>query len=215
MQIVKCGDKRGYITLCYSKCGDRIMQSKRNGGIYFLENAKEAKSIRLHDRLEGLGAFMEFGYYVNYMKLTMIKLFQNKTRRYEDCVKCTMTRLNEDNHFIIDEEEKAYIINRKTLNKIDISKYIYSRSTLYYNDKDYAYLIFSNYAIEIENGYLYIYKTKYDEGEEDDDQNSIAYRTWRVDPFRNILREASQRVSRGSERLYNNSMFIEVFKTKI
>ena len=215
MQIVKCGDKKGYITLCYSKCGDRIMQSKRNGGIYFLENAKEAKSIRLHDRLEGLGAFLEFGYYVNYMKLTMIKLFQNKTRRYEDCVKCTMIRLNEDNHFIIDEEEKAYIINRKTLNKIDISKYIYSRSTLYYDDKDYAYLIFSNYAIEIANGYLYIYKTKYDEGEEDDDQNSIAYRTWRVDPFRNILREASQRVSRGSERLYNNSMFIEVFKTKI
>ena len=215
MQIVKCGDKRGYITLCYSKCGDRIMQSKRNGGIYFLENAKEAKSIRLHDRLESLGAFLEFGYYVNYMKLTMIKLFQNKTRCYEDCVKCTMTRLNEDNHFIIDEEEKAYIINRKTLNKIDISKYIYSRSTLYYNDKDYAYLIFSNYAIEIANGYLYIYKTKYDEGEEDDDQNSIAYRTWRVDPFRNILREASQRVSRGSERLYNNSIFIEVFKTKI
>ena len=215
MQIVKCGDKRGYITLCYSKCGDRIMQSKRNGGIYFLENAKGAKSIRLHDRLESLGAFLEFGYYVNYMKLTMIKLFQNKTRCYEDCVKCTMTRLNEDNHFIIDEEEKAYIINRKTLNKIDISKYIYSRSTFYYNDKDYAYLIFSNYAIEIENGYLYIYKTKYDEGEEDDDQNSIVYRTWRVDPFRNILREVSQRVSRGSERLYNNSMFIEVFKTKI
>ncbi len=215
MQIVKCGDKRGYITLCYSKCGDRIMQSKRNGGIYFLENAKEAKSIRLHDRLESLGAFLEFGYYVNYMKLTMIKLFQNKTRCYEDCVKCTMTRLNEDNHFIIDEEEKAYIINRKTLNKIDISKYVYSRSTLYYDDKNYAYLIFSNYAIEIANGYLYIYKTKYDEGEEDDDQNSIAYRTWRVDPFRNILREASQRVSRGSERLYNNSIFIEVFKTKI
>ena len=215
MQIIKCGDKRGYITLCYSKCGDRIMQSKRNGGIYFLENAKEAKSIRLHDRLESLGAFLEFGYYVNYMTLTMIKLFQNKTRRYEDCVKCTMIRLNEDNHFIIDEEEKAYIINRKTLNKIDISKYVYSRSTLYYDDKNYAYLIFSNYAIEIANGYLYIYKTKYDEGEEDDDQNSIAYRTWRVDPFRNILREASQRVSRGSERLYNNSMFIEVFKTKI
>ena len=215
MQIIKCGDKRGYITLCYSKCGDRIMQSKRNGGIYFLENAKEAKSIRLHDRLESLGAFLEFGYYVNYMKLTMIKLFQNKTRCYEDCVKCTMIRLNEDNHFIIDEEEKAYIINRKTLNKIDISKYVYSRSTLYYDDKNYAYLIFSNYAIEIANGYLYIYKTKYDEGEEDDDQNSIAYRTWRVDPFRNILREASQRVSRGSERLYNNSMFIEVFKTKI
>ena len=215
MQIVKCGDKKGYITLCYSKCGDRIMQSKRNGGIYFLENAEGTKSIRLHDRLESLGAFLEFGYYVNYMKLTMIKLFQNKTRRYEDCVKCTMIRLNEDNHFIIDEEEKAYIINRKTLNKIDISKYIYSRSTLYYNDKDYAYLIFSNYAIEIENGYLYIYKTKYDEGEEDDDQNSIVYRTWRVDPFRNILREVSQRVSRRSERLYNNSMFIEVFKTKI
>ena len=215
MQIVKCGDKKGYITLCYSKCGDRIMQSKRNGGIYFLENAEGTKSIRLHDRLESLGAFLEFGYYVNYIKLTMIKLFQNKTRRYEDCVKCTMIRLNEDNHFIIDEEEKAYIINRKTLNKIDISKYIYSRSTLYYNDKDYAYLIFSNYAIEIENGYLYIYKTKYDEGEEDDDQNSIVYRTWRVDPFRNILREVSQRVSRGSERLYNNSMFIEVFKTKI
>ena len=215
MQIVKCGDKKGYITLCYSKCGDRIMQSKRNGGIYFLENAEGTKSIRLHDRLESLGAFLEFGYYVNYMKLTMIKLFQNKTRRYEDCVKCTMIRLNEDNHFIIDEEEKAYIINRKTLNKIDISKYIYSRSTLYYNDKDYAYLIFSNYAIEIENGYLYVYKTKYDEGEEDDDQNSIVYRTWRVDPFRNILREVSQRVSRGSERLYNNSMFIEVFKTKI
>ena len=215
MQIVKCGDKRGYITLCYSKCGDRIMQSKRNGGIYFLENAEGTKSIRLHDRLEGLGSFLEFGYYVNYMKLTMIKLFQNKTRRYEDCVKCTMIRLNEDNHFIIDEEEKAYIINRKTLNKIDISKYVYSRSTLYYDDKDYAYLIFSNYAIEIANGYLYIYKTKYDEGEEDDDQNSIAYRTWRVDPFRNILREASQRVSRGSERLYNNSIFIEVFKTKI
>ena len=215
MQIVKCGDKKGYITLCYSKCGDRIMQSKRNGGIYFLENAKEAKSIRLHDRLESLGAFLEFGYYVNYMKLTMIKLFQNKTRCYEDCVKCTMTRLNEDNHFIIDEEEKAYIINRKTLNKIDISKYVYSRSTLYYDDKNYAYLIFSNYAIEIENGYLYIYKTKYDEGEEDDGPNSIAYRTWRVDPFRNILREASQRVSRGSERLYNNSIFIEVFKTKI
>ena len=215
MQIVKCGDKKGYITLCYSKCGDRIMQSKRNGGIYFLENAEGTKSIRLHDRLESLGAFLEFGYYVNYMKLTMIKLFQNKKRCYEDCVKCTMIRLNEDNHFIIDEEEKAYIINRKTLNKIDISKYIYSRSTLYYNDKDYAYLIFSNYAIEIENGYLYIYKTKYDEGEEDDDQNSIVYRTWRVDPFRNILREVSQRVSRGSERLYNNSMFIEVFKTKI
>ena len=215
MQIVKCGDKKGYITLCYSKCGDRIMQSKRNGGIYFLENAEGTKSIRLHDRLEGLGAFLEFGYYVNYMTLTMIKLFQNKTRRYEDCVKCTMIRLNEDNHFIIDEEEKAYIINRKTLNKIDISKYIYSRSTLYYNDKDYAYLIFSNYAIEIVNGYLYVYKTKYDEGEEYDDQNSIAYRTWRVDPFRNILREASQRVSRGLERLYNNSMFIEVFKTKI
>ena len=215
MQIVKCGDKRGYITLCYSKCGDRIMQSKRNGGIYFLENAKEAKSIRLHDRLESLGAFLEFGYYVNYMKLTMIKLFQNKKRCYEDCVKCTMIRLNEDNHFIIDEEEKAYIINRKTLNKIDISKYVYSRSTLYYDDKNYAYLIFSNYAIEIANGYLCIYKTKYDEGEEDDDQNSIAYRTWRVDPFRNILREASQRVSRGSERLYNNSIFIEVFKTKI
>ena len=215
MQIVKCGDKKGYITLCYSKCGDRIMQSKRNGGIYFLENAEGTKSIRLHDRLESLGAFLEFGYYVNYMKLTMIKLFQNKTRRYEDCVKCTMIRLNEDNHFIIDEEEKAYIINRKTLNKIDISKYIYSRSTLYYNDKDYAYLIFSNYAIEIENGYLYVYKTKYDEEEEDDDQNSIVYRTWRVDPFRNILREVSQRVSRGSERLYNNSMFIEVFKTKI
>ena len=215
MQIVKCGDKRGYITLCYSKCGDRIMQSKRNGGIYFLENAKEAKSIRLHDRLESLGAFLEFGYYVNYMAFTMIKLFQNKTRRYEDCVKCTMTRLNEDNHFIIDEEEKAYIINRKTLNKIDISKYVYSRSTLYYDDKNYAYLIFSNYAIEIANGYLYIYKTKYDEGEEDDDQNSIAYRTWRMDPFRNILREASRRVNHRSERLYNNSMFIEVFKTKI
>lgn len=215
MQIVKCGDKKGYITLCYSKCGDRIMQSKRNGGIYFLENAEGTKSIRLHDRLEGLGAFLEFGYYVNYMTFTMIKLFQNKTRRYEDCVKCTMIRLNEDNHFIIDEEEKAYIINRKTLNKIDISKYIYSRSTLYYNDKDYAYLIFSNYAIEIANGYLYIYKTKYNEEEEDDDQNSIAYRTWRVDPFRNILREASRRVNHRSERLYNNSMFIEVFKTKI
>lgn len=215
MQIIKCGDKKGYITLCYSKYGDRIMQSKRNGGIYFLGNSKEAKSIRLHDRLEGLGAFMEFGYYVNYMTLTMIKLFQNKTRRYEDCVKCTMIRLNEDNHFIIDEEEKAYIINRKTLNKIDISKYIYARSTLYYDDKDYAYLIFSNYAIEIANGYLYIYKTKYNEEEEDNGPNSIVYRTWRVDPFRNILREASQRVSRGSERLYNNSMFIEVFKTKI
>ena len=215
MQIVKCGDKKGYITLCYSKCGDRIMQSKRNGGIYFLENAEGTKSIRLHDRLEGLGAFLEFGYYVNYMKLTMIKLFQNKTRRYEDCVKCTMIRLNEDNHFIIDEEEKAYIINRKTLNKIDISKYIYSRSTLYYNDKDYAYLIFSNYAIEIENGYLYIYKTKYDEDEEDDGPNSIVYRTWRVDPFRGMLREAGRRINHRSERLYNNSMFIEVFKTKI
>ena len=191
------------------------MQSKRNGGIYFLGNSKEAKSIRLHDRLEGLGAFMEFGYYVNYMTLTMIKLFQNKTRRYEDCVKCTMIRLNEDNHFIIDEEEKAYIINRKTLNKIDISKYIYSRSTLYYDDVYYSYLIFSNYAIEITNGYLYIYKTKYNEEEEDNGPNSIVYRTWRVDPFRNILREASQRVSRGSERLYNNSIFIEVFKTKI
>ena len=215
MQIVKCGDKKGYITLCYSKCGDRIMQSKRNGGIYFLENSKEAKSIRLHDRLESLGAFMEFGYYVNYMTLTMIKLFQNKTRRYEDCVKCTMIRLNEDNHFIIDEEEKAYIINRKTLNKIDISKYIYTRSTLYYNDKDYAYLIFSNYAIEIANGYLYIYKTKYNEEEEDDGPNSIAYRTWRVDPFRGMLREAGRRVNHRSERLYNSSMFIEVFKTKI
>lgn len=215
MQIVKCGDKKGYITLCYSKCGDRIMQSKRNGGIYFLENAEGTKSIRLHDRLESLGAFLEFGYYVNYMTLTMIKLFQNKTRRYEDCVKCTMIRLNEDNHFIIDEEEKAYIINRKTLNKIDISKYIYSRSTLYYNDKDYAYLIFSNYAIEIENGYLYIYKTKYNEEEEDDGPNSIVYRTWRMDPFRGILREASLRVNHRSERLYNNSMFIEVFKTKI
>lgn len=215
MQIVKCGDKRGYITLCYSKYGDRIMQSKRNGGIYFLENAEGTKSIRLHDRLESLGAFLEFGYYVNYMTLTMIKLFQNKTRRYEDCVKCTMIRLNEDNHFIIDEEEKAYIINRKTLNKIDISKYIYSRSTLYYNDKDYAYLIFSNYAIEIENGYLYIYKTKYNEEEEDDGPNSIVYRTWRMDPFRGILREASLRVNHRSERLYNNSMFIEVFKTKI
>lgn len=215
MQIVKCGDKKGYITLCYSKCGDRIMQSKRNGGIYFLENAEGTKSIRLHDRLESLGAFLEFGYYVNYMTLTMIKLFQNKTRRYEDCVKCTMIRLNEDNHFIIDEEEKAYIINRKTLNKIDISKYIYSRSTLYYNDKDYAYLIFSNYAIEIANGYLYIYKTKYNEEEEDDGPNSIVYRTWRVDPFRDILREASRRIIHRSERLYNNSMFIEVFKTKI
>jgi len=215
MQIVKCGDKKGYITLCYSKCGDRIMQSKRNGGIYFLENAEGAKSIRLHDRLEGLGAFMEFGYYVNYMTLTMIKLFQNKTRRYEDCVKCTMIRLNEDNHFIIDEEEKAYIINRKTLNKIDISKYIYTRSTLYYNDKDYAYLIFSNYAIEIANGYLYIYKTKYNEEEEDDGPNSIVYRTWRVDPFRGMLREAGRRLIHRSERLYNNSMFIEVFKTKI
>lgn len=215
MQIVKCGDKKGYITLCYSKYGDRIMQSKRNGGIYFLENAEGTKSIRLHDRLESLGAFLEFGYYVNYMTLTMIKLFQNKTRRYEDCVKCTMIRLNEDNHFIIDEEEKAYIINRKTLNKIDISKYIYSRSTLYYNDKDYAYLIFSNYAIEIENGYLYIYKTKYNEEEEDDGPNSIVYRTWRMNPFRGILREASLRVNHRSERLYNNSMFIEVFKTKI
>ena len=215
MQIVKCGDKKGYITLCYSKCGDRIMQSKRNGGIYFLENSKEAKSIRLHDRLEGLGAFLEFGYYVNYMAFTMIKLFQNKTRCYEDCVKCTMIRLNEDNHFIIDEEEQAYIINRKTLNKIDVSKYIYSRSTLYYNDKDYAYLIFSNYAIEIANGYLYIYKTKYNEEEEDDGPNSIVYRTWRMDPFRGILREASRRVNHRSERLYNNSMFIEVFKIKI
>ena len=215
MQIVKCGDKKGYITLCYSKCGDRIMQSKRNGGIYFLENAKEAKSIRLHDRLEGLGAFLEFGYYVNYMTLTMIKLFQNKTRRYEDCVKCIMIRLNEDNHFIIDEKEKAYIINRKTLNKIDISKYIHSRSTLYYDDKDYSYLIFSNYAIEIANGYLYVYKTKYNEEGDDDDPNSIAYRTWRVDPFRDLLREASRRVIQRSERLYNNSMFIEVFKTKI
>ena len=215
MQIVKCGDKKGYITLCYSKYGDRIMQSKRNGGIYFLENAKEAKSIRLHDRLEGLGAFMEFGYYVNYMTLTMIKLFQNKTRCYEDCVKCTMTRLNEDNHFIIDEEEKAYIINRKTLNKIDISKYVYSRSTLYYDDKNYAYLIFSNYAIEIANGYLYVYKTKYNEERDDDDPNSIAYRTWRVDPFRGMLREASRRINQRSERLYNNSIFIEVFKTKI
>ena len=215
MQIVKCGDKKGYITLCYSKCGDRIMQSKRNGGIYFLENAEGTKSIRLHDRLEGLGAFLEFGYYVNYMTFTMIKLFQNKTRCYEDCVKCTMIRLNEDNHFIIDEEEKAYIINRKTLNKIDISKYIYSRSTLYYNDKDYSYLIFSNYAIEIVNGYLYVYKTKYNEEEEDDGPNSIVYRTWRMDPFRGILREASQRVNHRSERLYNNSMFIEVFKTKI
>lgn len=215
MQIVKCGDKKGYITLCYSKYGDRIMQSKRNGGIYFLENAKEAKSIRLHDRLEGLGAFMEFGYYVNYMTFTMIKLFQNKTRRYEDCVKCIMIRLNEDNHFIIDEEEKAYIINRKTLNKIDISKYIHSRSTLYYDDKDYSYLIFSNYAIEIANGYLYVYKTKYNEEEDDDDPNSIVYRTWRVDPLRGILREASRRIIQRSERLYNNSIFIEVFKTKI
>lgn len=215
MQFVKCGDKKGYITLCYSKCGDRIMQSKRNGGIYFLENAEGTKSIRLHDRLECLGAFLEFGYYVNYMTLTMIKLFQNKTRRYEDCVKCTMIRLNEDNHFIIDEEEKAYIINRKTLNKIDISKYIYSRSTLYYNDKDYAYLIFSNYAIEIANGYLYIYKIKYNEEEDDDGSNSIVYRTWRMDPFRGILRNASLRVNHRSERLYNNSMFIEVFKTKI
>lgn len=215
MQIVKCGDKKGYITLCYSKYGDRIMQSKRNGGIYFLENAKEAKSIRLHDRLEALGAFMEFGYYVNYMTLTMIKLFQNKTRRYEDCVKCTMIRLNEDNHFIIDEKEQAYIINRKTLNKIDISKYIYSRSTLYYDDVHYSYLIFSNYAIEIANGYLYVYKTKYNEEEDDDDPNSIAYRTWRVDPFRGMLREASRRINQRSERLYNNSIFIEVFKTKI
>lgn len=215
MQIVKCGDKKGYITLCYSKYGDRIMQSKRNGGIYFLENAKEVKSIRLHDRLEGLGAFMEFGYYVNYMTLTMIKLFQNKTRSYEDCVKCIMIRLNEDNHFIIDEKEQAYIINRKTLNKIDISKYIYSRSTLYYNDKDYSYLIFSNYAIEIVNGYLYVYKTKYNEEEDDDDPNSIVYKTWRIDPFRGILREASRRVIQRSERLYNNSIFIEVFKTKI
>ena len=215
MQIVKCGDKKGYITLCYSKYGDRIMQSKRNGGIYFLENSKEAKSIRLHDRLEGLGAFLEFGYYVNYMTLTMIKLFQNKTRRYEDCVKCIMTRLNEDNHFIIDEEEKAYIINRKTLNKIDISKYIYSKSTLYYDDKDNSYLIFSNYAIEIANGYLYVYKTKYNEEENDDDPNSIVYRTWRMNPFRDVLRAASRRIIQRSERLYNNSIFIEVFKTKI
>ena len=215
MQIIKCGDKKGYITLCYSKYGDRIMQSKRNGGIYFLENAKEAKSIRLHDRLEGLGAFLEFGYYVNYMTLTMIKLFQNKTRRYEDCVKCTMIRLNEDNHFIIDEKERAYIINRKTLNKIDISKYIYNRSTLYYDDKDNSYLIFSNYAIEIANGYLYVYKTKYNEEENDDDPNSIVYRTWRMNPFRDVLRAASRRVIQRSERLYNNSIFIEVFKTKI
>ena len=215
MQIIKCGDKKGYITLCYSKYGDRIMQSKRNGGIYFLENSKEAKSIRLHDRLEGLGAFLEFGYYVNYMTLTMIKLFQNKTRRYEDCVKCIMTRLNEDNHFIIDEKEQAYIINRKTLNKIDISKYIYSKSTLYYDDVYYSYLIFSNYAIEIANGYLYVYKTKYNEEENDDDPNSIVYKTWRIDPFRGILREASRRVIQRSERLYNNSIFIEVFKTKI
>ena len=191
------------------------MQSKRNGGIYFLENAEGAKSIRLHDRLEGLGAFLEFGYYVNYMTLTMIKLFQNKTRRYEDCVKCTMIRLNEDNHFIIDEKEQAYIINRKTLNKIDISKYIYSKSTLYYDDKDNSYLIFSNYAIEIANGYLYVYKTKYNEEEYDDDPNSIVYKTWRIDPFRSILREASRRVIQRSERLYNNSIFIEVFKTKI
>lgn len=215
MQIVKCGDKKGYITLCYSKYGDRIMQSKRNGGIYFLENSKGAKSIRLHDSLEGLGAFLEFGYYVNYMTLTMIKLFQNKTRRYEDCVKCTMIRLNEDNHFIIDEKEQAYIINRKTLNKIDISKYIYSRSTLYYDDVYHSYLIFSNYAIEIANGYLYVYKTKYNEEEDDDDPNSIVYKTWRIDPFRSILREASLRVIQRSERLYNNSIFIEVFKTKI
>ena len=215
MQIVKCGDKKGYITLCYSKYGDRIMQSKRNGGIYFLENSKEAKSIRLHDRLEGLGAFLEFGYYVNYMTLTMIKLFQNKTRRYEDCVKCIMTRLNEDNHFIIDEKEQAYIINRKTLNKIDISKYIYSKSTLYYDDKDNSYLIFSNYAIEIANGYLYVYKTKYNEEENDDDPNSIVYRTWRMNPFRDVLRVVSRRIIQRSERLYNNSIFIEVFKTKI
>ena len=215
MQIVKCGDKKGYITLCYSKYGDRIMQSKRNGGIYFLENSKEAKSIRLHDRLEGLGAFLEFGYYVNYMTLTMIKLFQNKTRRYEDCVKCTMIRLNEDNHFIIDEKEQAYIINRKTLNKIDISKYIYSKSTLYYDDKDNSYLIFSNYAIEIANGYLYVYKTKYNEEENDDDPNSIVYRTWRMNPFRDVLIAASRRIIQRSERLYNNSIFIEVFKTKI
>ena len=215
MQIIKCGDKKGYITLCYSKYGDRIMQSKRNGGIYFLENSKEAKSIRLHDRLEGLGAFLEFGYYVNYMTLTMIKLFQNKTRRYEDCVKCIMTRLNEDNHFIIDEKEQAYIINRKTLNKIDISKYIYSKSTLYYDDKDNSYLIFSNYAIEIANGYLYVYKTKYNEEENDDDPNSIVYRTWRMNPFRDVLRAASRRTIQRSERLYNNSIFIEVFKTKI
>ena len=215
MQIVKCGDKKGYITLCYSKYGDRIMQSKRNGGIYFLENAKEAKSIRLHDRLEGLGAFLEFGYYVNYMTLTMIKLFQNKTRRYEDCVKCIMIRLNEDNHFIIDEKEQAYIINRKTLNKIDISKYIHSKSTLYYDDKDYSYLIFSNYAIEISNGYLYVYKIKYNEEEDDDDPNSIVYKTWRMNPFMDILRAASRRAIQRSERLYNNSIFIEVFKTKI
>ena len=215
MQIVKCGDKKGYITLCYSKYGDRIMQSKRNGGIYFLENAKEAKSIRLHDRLEGLGAFLEFGYYVNYMTLTMIKLFQNKTRRYEDSVKCIMIRLNEDNHFIIDEKEQAYIINRKTLNKIDISKYIHSKSTLYYDDKDYSYLIFSNYAIEIANGYLYVYKIKYNEEEDDDDPNSIVYKTWRMNPFMDILRAASRRAIQRSERLYNNSIFIEVFKTKI
>lgn len=215
MQIVKCGDKKGYITLCYSKYGDRIMQSKRNGGIYFLENAKEAKSIRLHDRLEALGAFLEFGYYVNYMTLTMIKLFQNKKRCYEDCVKCIMIRLNEDNHFIIDEKEQAYIINRKTLNKIDISKYIYSRSTLYYDDKDYSYLIFSNYAIEIANGYLYVYKTKYNLGDEYDDPNLEIYRTWRADPIKDILRSASRRIIQRSERLYNNSIFIEVFKTKI
>lgn len=126
-----------------------------------------------------------------------------------------MIRLNEDNHFIIDEKEQAYIINRKTLNKIDISKYIYSRSTLYYDDVYYSYLIFSNYAIEIANGYLYVYKTKYNDEEEDDDPNSIVYRTWRVDPFRGLLREASRRVIQRSERLYNNSIFIEVFKTKI
>ena len=96
-----------------------------------------------------------------------------------------------------------------------IKKYNVVVNPLYYNDKDYSYLIFSNYAIEIVNGYLYVYKTKYNEEEENDGPNSIVYRTWRVDPFRGILREASRRVNHRSERLYNNSMFIEVFKTKI
>lgn len=220
MKIIKCGDTKRYITLCYSNLGSKLMVSRQNKKVYYKGYDDKSASCWYESIYKMPSIIITGNTYINTKAMIVIELFKNYRVKNEEDKKIqnTLTQFGSTHYLLRDINKKTYIINNETGDKIDITDYIDNKSHMYIHTGSTKLLMYSNYSISVENNILYIHKITHSDSECNEEK--ALYSDWHsgvkisLVNIKNLLIDHQIGIS-SYNQVFGKTTFTEVFKTKI